>query len=80
MMDDVICFEVTRILTFVSLLRSFYIGDNVFPLSKGLLEHLFKKIPDEKLIYDQDLKLYKEILLKSNAHRVQNRPSGRQCS
>ena len=54
-----------------------YIGDDVYPLSKGLLELLFKKIPDEKLINDQDLKHYKEILLKSNAHRVQNRPSGR---
>jgi len=54
-----------------------YIGDDVYPLSKGLLELLFKKIPDEKLINDQDLKHYKEILLKSNAHRVQNRLSGR---
>jgi len=54
-----------------------YIGDGVYPLSKGLLELLFKRIPDEELIKDQDLKHYKEILLKSNAHRVQNRPSGR---
>jgi len=54
-----------------------YIGDDVYPLSKGLLELLFKKIPDEKLINDQDLKHYKEILLTSNVHRVQNRPSGR---
>ena len=54
-----------------------YIGDDVYPLSKGLLELLFKKIPDEKLIEDQDLKHYKDILLKSNAHRVQNRSSGR---
>ena len=54
-----------------------YIGDDVYPLSKGLLELLFKKIPDEKLINDQDLKHSKDILLKSNAHRVQNRPSGR---
>jgi len=54
-----------------------YIGDNVYQLSKGLLELLLKKIPDEKLINDQDLKHYKDILLKSNTHRVQNRPSGR---
>jgi len=54
-----------------------YIGDHVYPLSKGLLELLFKKIHDEKLINDQDLKHYKEILLKRNAHRVQNRPSSR---
>ena len=54
-----------------------YIGDDVYPLSKGLLEFLFKKIPDEKFIEDQDLEHYKDILLKSNAHRVQNRSSGR---
>jgi len=54
-----------------------YVGDDVCPLSKGLLELIFKKIPDEKLIEDQDLKHYKDILLKSNAHRVQNRSSGR---
>jgi len=54
-----------------------YIGDDVNSLSKGLLELLFKKIPDEKLINDQDLKHSKDILLKSSAHRVQNRPSGR---
>jgi len=54
-----------------------YIGDDVYPLSTGLLELLFKKIPDEKLIEVQDLEHYKDILLKSNAHRVQNRPSGR---
>jgi len=54
-----------------------YIGDDVYPLPKGLLELLFKKIPDEKLIEDQDLGHYKDILLKSNAHRVQNRSSGR---
>jgi len=47
-----------------------YIGDDVYPFSKGLLELLFKKIPDEKLINDQDLKHYKDILLKSNAHHV----------
>ena len=40
-----------------------YIGDDVYPLSKGLLELLFKKIPDEKLVNDQDLKHYKDILL-----------------
>ena len=54
-----------------------YIGDDVYPLSKGLLELLFKEIPDENLIEDQDLEHYKDILLKSNVHRVQNRPSGR---
>jgi len=54
-----------------------YIGDDVYPLSKGLLEFLFKKIPDEKFIEDQDLEHYKDILPKSNAHRVQNRSSGR---
>ena len=53
-----------------------YIGDDVYPLSKGLLELLFKKISDEKLINDQDFKHY-DILLKNNAHRVQNRTSGR---
>jgi len=59
-----------------------YIGDYVNPLSKGLLELLFKNIPDEKLIEDQYLKHYKNILLKSNAHPVQKRSSGRlrQCS
>jgi len=54
-----------------------YIGDDVYPLSKGLVELLFKKIPNEKPINDQDLKHYKDILLKSDAHRVQNRPRGR---
>ena len=52
-----------------------YIGDDVYPLSEGLLE--LKKKPDEKLINDRDLKHYKDILLKNNAHRVQNRRSGR---
>jgi len=54
-----------------------YIGDDVYPLSEGLLELLFKRKPDDKLINDRDLKHNKDILLKSNAHRVQNRPSSR---
>jgi len=54
-----------------------YIGDDVYPLSEGLLQLLFKKIPDEKLIEDQDLEHYNDVLLKSNAYRVQNRSSGR---
>jgi len=52
------------------------IGDDVYSLPKGLLELLFEEIPDEKLIEDQDLKHNKDILLKSDAHRLQNRPSG----
>jgi len=28
-----------------------YIGDDIYPLYKGLLELLFEKIPDEKLSY-----------------------------
>jgi len=54
-----------------------YIGDDVYPLSEGLLELLSKKIPDEKLTNEQHLKDYKDILLESNAYLVQNHPSGR---
>jgi len=54
-----------------------YIGDNIYPLSKGLLELRFKKIPDERLIEDHGLKHSNDILLKSNAYRVQNRSSSR---
>jgi len=53
-----------------------YIDDDVYPFSKGLLELLFKKIPDEKLINDQTLKYYKDMLLKINAGRVHKRRSG----
>jgi len=49
-----------------------YIGDDLYPLSKGLLELLFKKIPDERLIEGQDLEHYKDIFSRvtRTAYRI----------
>lgn len=48
---------------------SIMIGKVTYKASKGLYELLFKRVPDEDEYNDSDLKAYKDILLKSNAHK-----------
>ena len=45
------------------------IGQSTFPKTSGLIELLFKKHPSE--YDDEDLEIYKQILLLTNAHRRQ---------
>ena len=46
-----------------------HVGDSNFQISKGLLELLFKKIPEESLISSDDLENYRKIILATNAHK-----------
>lgn len=45
------------------------IADHTYPKTDGLVELLFKKVPDISLITEEDKKSYKEILLLTNVHR-----------
>lgn len=47
------------------------VKESSFPLTKGLLELLFKKQPNTSLISDVDLHNYRLILETSNAHKKQ---------
>lgn len=49
--------------------NSIHVGDLVFLSTKGLLKVLFKKNPKESEVKAEDLKNYKAILLKTNAHK-----------
>lgn len=44
-------------------------NDKRFAITHGLMELVFKKLPDKDLIEVQDVKNYKELLLLTNAHR-----------
>lgn len=46
-----------------------HIADLTFPSSKGLLELIFLKNPDESFLNANDLENYKKILLTTNAHK-----------
>jgi len=56
------------------------IGKNEYPLTQGLLELLFKRIPNEEVISKSDLQHYKQILNASNVHRLHNRSTGKQLA
>ena len=45
------------------------IDDKRYLISTGLLELLFKQIPDEAYLSADDLEHYKEILVTPNAHK-----------
>lgn len=45
------------------------VGDIDFEPTFGLLELLFKKSPDENLIQEMDVQVYKSILMNTNAHK-----------
>ena len=53
------------------------IGKNEYPLTQGLLELLFKRIPNEEVISKSDLQHYQQILNESNVHRLHNRSTGK---
>ena len=45
-----------------------HIENHIFRGTPGLFELLFKKLPDSNIYTEEDLKIYKEILLASDAH------------
>ena len=45
------------------------VGRDKYPLSNGLMELLFKKVPNEKIITTNDRNHYKNIIDTTNAHR-----------
>ncbi|XP_048003424.1 uncharacterized protein LOC125239784 [Leguminivora glycinivorella] len=45
------------------------IGGESYFLTQGLHDLLFKKVPDLKLVTEDDKRLYKTLLMKTNAHR-----------
>lgn len=56
--------------------NKFTIRDTEYNLTKGLLELLFEKSPNPTLIKETDYRDYKDILLKTNAHRSRYMPDG----
>lgn len=55
---------------------SIIIMDTRYKPTEGLYELLFKRIPDDELYNDEDLNAYKDIMLKTNAHRKNYQPRG----
>ena len=53
------------------------VGGCKYPLTVGLLELLFKKEPSLEKITADDLQHYKQILISSNVHRMNNRSDGK---
>ena len=49
--------------------NSIRVGRNSYPLTNGLVELLFKKVPNEKIITTKDRNYYKNIIDTTNAHR-----------
>lgn len=45
------------------------IGEESFFLTQGLNDLLFKKVPNLKLVTEDDIRSFKTLLLKTNAHR-----------
>lgn len=45
------------------------IDGEIYSLTQGLNDLLFKKVPDLELVTEDDKRLYKTLLLKTNAHR-----------
>lgn len=52
------------------------IDNNVYKITPGLKELLFRKKPDLQLISDKDKLIYKNILLRTNAHKRDYNPTG----
>jgi len=48
---------------------SIFFKDDVYKGTQGLFELLFMKEPNDELYNENDLKIYKKLLLESNAHR-----------
>ena len=44
--------------------------------TEGLYELLFKRLPDDALYNDEDLRAYRDILMKTNAHKRHYNPKG----
>jgi hypothetical protein len=49
---------------------SIRVGDTRYTETKGLLELLFKKIPNETYVTSNDIENYKKIVFATNAHRL----------
>lgn len=63
-----------KLITFDS--NSFKVDNDKYPLSEGLLELIFKKQPNDAKITNQDVKLYKEIIEKTNAAKKNYKANG----
>ena len=54
-----------------------FVGGKKYKATQGLWELVTHSRPDKHLVTHQDIQTYKQILLQSNAHRVNYRPSGK---
>ncbi|XP_015607655.1 uncharacterized protein LOC107273704 [Cephus cinctus] len=64
--DSPISFESDRI----------HVGDRTYLKNAGLIELLFRKVPDESSITQDDMDNYKNIILTTNSHRKYYKPDG----
>ena len=54
-----------------------FVDGTKYKTTQGLWELLTKASPDRNSVSMQDKQAYTQILIQSNAHRVNYRPSGR---
>ena len=54
-----------------------FVDGKKYKATPGLWELLTKSKPDRNVVSVQDKQAYKQILLQSHAHRVNNSPSGK---
>jgi hypothetical protein len=54
-----------------------FVGGKKYKATPGLLELLSKSRPDKNMVTLQCRQAYKQILIQSNAHRVNYSPTGR---
>lgn len=52
------------------------VGNTRYKGSRGLYELIFKKVPKEELCTESDKKMYKDILMRTNAHKRGNQIMG----
>ncbi|XP_024938315.1 uncharacterized protein LOC112493984 [Cephus cinctus] len=53
-----------------------HIGDTSYPKTNGLIELLFRKIPNETHVTQDDLNNYKNIIITTNAYKKYYKPDG----
>jgi hypothetical protein len=54
-----------------------FVDDAKYKATEGLWELLTKTNPNKSIVTPQDIEVYKQILLRSNAHRVNYSPRGK---
>ncbi|XP_015600374.1 zinc-regulated protein 8-like [Cephus cinctus] len=53
-----------------------HIGDTSYPKTNGLIELVFRKIPNEAHVTQDDLNNYKNIIIRTNAYKKYYEPDG----